>query len=169
MTDGSTEISAPEPLDDRHIVDQFDCGEPSLNEWLHRRARPNQASGASRTFVICRGKRVVGYYALAAGAIASNEAPGRLRRNMPDPIPVIVLGRLAVDRAEQGRRLGSLLLRDAVLRTQRAAESAGIAGILVHAISESAKGFYLRWGFIESPSHPMTLVARIKDLDSTAP
>lgn len=83
---------------------------------------------------------------------------------MPDPIPVVVLGRLAVDRPDQGHHLGSLLLRDAIIRTYQVAQSAGVVGILVHAISEQAKRFYLRWGFIESPSHPMTLVARIKDL-----
>jgi len=166
MTGSESGISAPEPLADTHIVEGFECGEAALDEWLRRRAKPNQVSGASRTFVVCRGARVVGYYALAAGAIASNEAPGRLRRNMPDPIPVIVLGRLAVDRSEQGRRLGSLLLRDAVLRTRQAAQAAGVVGILAHAISEAAKQFYLRWGFVESPSNPLTLVARIKDFES---
>jgi GNAT superfamily N-acetyltransferase len=163
---GDEPLSAPEALADRHVVDKFDSGEPALDDWLRRRAKANQASGASRTFVACRGANVVAYYALAAGAIASSEAPGRLRRNMPDPIPVIVLGRLAVHRAEQGRRLGSLLLRDAVLRTHQAAQAAGIAGILVHAISENAKRFYLRWGFVESPSDPRTLVARMRDLDA---
>ncbi len=162
----SDALSAPEALAEQHIVDAFDSGEKVLDEWLRRRAKPNQISGASRTFVVCRGANVIAYYALAAGAIASNEAPGRPRRNMPDPIPVIVLGRLAVHRAEHGKRLGSLLLRDAVLRTRQAAQAAGIAGILVHAISEEAKRFYLHWGFMECPSNPLTLVVRMSDLDA---
>lgn len=159
-----TPLSAPEPLASHHVTEGFDCGERLLDDWLRRRALPNQVSGASRVFVICRGERVVGYYALAAGAIASNEAPGRLRRNMPDPIPVFVLGRLAVDHVEQGNMLGSLLLRDAILRTRAAAEFGGVAGLLVHALSDQAKQFYARHGFVESPSSPLTLVARLKDL-----
>lgn len=159
-----TPISAPEPLADVHEIDEFCCDEPSLDDWLKRRARANQISGASRTFVATRNSRVIAYYALAAGAIASNKAPTRLRRNMPDPIPVFVLGRLAVDRSEQGKMLGALLLRDAILRSRRAAEFGGVAGVLVHAISEHARQFYLRHGFIECPHHPMTLVARMKDL-----
>lgn len=158
-------LTQPEPLTDAHNLREFDCGEPNLDSWLHRRALANQASGASRTFVVGRGNCVVGYYALAAGGIASTEAPGRLRRNMPDPIPMMVLGRLAIDRREQGRGLGVLLLRDAVARTQRLSLEAGIAGILVHAISEDAKRFYLRWGFVEAPGHPMTLITRLRDLE----
>ena len=158
-------LSAPEPLNDDHLFDDFESGVAVLDDWLRRRARANQQSRASRTFVLCRGRRVVGYYALAAGAIASNEAPGRLRRNMPDPIPMMVLGRLAVDRREQGKGVGALLLRDALARTQRVANEMGMAGVLVHAISEEAKQFYLRWGFVEAPSHPMTLVARLTDLE----
>ena len=164
MSEGDP-LGPPEPLAEAHVVHTFECGTPALDDWLRRRAKGNQASGASRTFVVCRGSTVVAYYALAAGAIAANEAPGRLRRNMPDPIPVIVLGRLAVHLDEQGRELGSLLLRDAVLRTMGVAQSAGVAGILVDAISERAKDFYLRWGFVECPSRPLTLVARMKDLE----
>lgn len=160
----SDDPSAPEALREAHAVNAFDCGEPTLDEWLRRRARVNEASGASRTFALCRDARVIGYYALAAGAIASSEAPGRLRRNMPDPIPVFVLGRLAIDRSEQGRGFGSLLLRDALLRTFEAARSGGVAGILVHAILQAAKGFYLKSGFTESPSNPMVMVARMRDL-----
>ena len=165
MTTGEPPLSAPDPLNEGHILDQFECGEPALDDWLRRRALANQASDASRTFVTCRGARVVGYYALAAGGITSSEAPGRLRRNMPDPIPVMVLGRLAVDRREQGKGLGALLLRDAVERTRRLASEMGMAGIVVHAISAEAKRFYQHWGFVESPLNPMTLVARLKDLE----
>jgi len=166
MTVTPPAFTAPQPLADHHHVEGFDSGEATLDLWIARRAKPNQASGASRTFVVCRADKVIAYYALAAGAIASNDAPGRMRRNMPDPIPVFVIGRLAVDRSEQGKGLGSLLLRDAVLRTRQAAQHGGIAGLLVHAISENAKRFYLQWGFVESPSNPLTLVVKIKDIDA---
>jgi GNAT superfamily N-acetyltransferase len=165
MTPDEPALSPPEALNDSHLLESFESGVPALDDWLRRRALMNQESGASRTFVVCRARRVIGYYALAAGAAASNEAPGRLRRNMPDPIPMMVLGRLAVDRCEQGRGLGALLLRDALARTHRVAQELGIVGVLVHAISEEAKSFYQRWGFVEAPSHPMTLVARLKDFD----
>lgn len=123
----------------------------------------NQASGASRTYAIASGHRVVGYYSLASGAIATRDAPTRLRRNMPDPIPMTVIGRLAVDQGWQGRRLGALLLRDAILRTAQAADIIGVRGVLVHAVSDDAKRFYQRWGFREAPSHPMTLVVALSD------
>ena len=158
----SEAFAEPQPLSDDHVLDPFDSGVPILDEWLRRRARANQVTGATRTFVLCSGPRIVGYYALAAAAIASNEAPGRLRRNMPDPIPMVLLGRLAIDRREQGKKLGTLLLRDALARVQRASHEIGVVGILVHAVSDDAKRFYLR-GFAEAPSHPMTLFARLKD------
>jgi GNAT superfamily N-acetyltransferase len=142
----------------------FDSGVVSLDDWLRRRAMPNQGSGASRTFVACDDDRIAGYYALAAGAIAPDASTGRFRRNMPDPVPVAVLGRLAIDRAYQGRGLGRALFRDAALRVQAAAGSIGIRGMLVHAISEEAKAFYLALGLIESPLEPMTLVATVADL-----
>src|SRR5258708_22226127 len=146
MTPGDPPLSAPAPLSEIHVLEQFECGEPTLDDWMCRRALGNQASGASRTFVTCRGMQVVGYYALAAGAITSHEAPGRLRRNMPDPIPMMVLGRLAIDHREQGKGLGAALLRDAVAPTCRLAQEAGIAGMLVHALSEDAKPVSPRWG-----------------------
>jgi GNAT superfamily N-acetyltransferase len=167
MIPGEPSLVPPETLDDSHVLGSFESGVPALDDWLRRRARMNQQSGASRTFVLCReDRRVIGYYALAAGAIASSEAPGRLRRNMQDPIPMMVLGRLAVDGHEQSKGLGALLLRDALARTLRAAQEIGIVGVLAHAISEEAKTFYQRWGFVEAPSHPMTLVVRLKDLDA---
>src|SRR5690349_25573 len=109
-------LSPPVLLSDDHTLESFSSGELSLDEWLRRRARPNQVSGASRTYVVCEGTRVVGYYALASGAIVQAEAPGRFRRNMPDPIPVVILGRLAVDQSQQGRGLGRALFRDAAQR-----------------------------------------------------
>ncbi|HEY1210298.1 MAG TPA: GNAT family N-acetyltransferase [Terracidiphilus sp.] len=156
-------ISAPEKLTAAHDLSQFQCGEPELDDWLRRRALSNEEHGASRTYVICIGRRVVGYYALAAGAVAHAHAPGRVRRNMPNPVPVMVIGRLASDLGFQGRGIGSALLRDAVLRTAQAAEIAGVRAILVHAISESAKKFYERSGFIASPVDPLTLMITVAE------
>ena len=163
MSAHSYRISAPEKLSPDHDLSQFDCGEPALDDWLKRRALQNEESGASRTYVVCAGKRVVGYYALAVGAVAHSGAPGRIRRNMPDPVPVMVLGRLAVDQTAQGHNSGHGLLRDAILRTIQAAEIAGIRAILVHAISERAKQFYVRSGFTPSPVDPMTLMITVAE------
>lgn len=157
-------LLAPEPLASHHETAAFDSGVPSLDEWLKRRATQNQASGASRTFVVCEGQEVVGYYALASSAVAPSAAPGRFRRNMPDPIPVVVLGRLAVARSHQGRGLGRALFQDAARRVIHAAAAIGIRGLLVHALSEEAKAFYLRLGLDESPLEPMTLMCTIADL-----
>jgi GNAT superfamily N-acetyltransferase len=163
----SVRLSPPEPLDENHNIDAFDCGEPVLDDWLRRRARANQVSGASRTYVVCEGERVVAYYALASGAIAQAGVPGRFRRNMPDPVPVAVLARLAVDRNWQGRGLGRASFRDAVRRVANAAETIGIRGIVVHAISEEARKFYIALGFDPCPVEAMTLVVTLADLRAT--
>ena len=157
-------LTAPEPLSDGHDLAGFDCGQPSLNDWLRRRARANQVAGASRTFVVCDGPQVVGYYALAAGAVNSSSVSGRIRRNMPDPIPVVLLGRLAVDGSYHGQGFGRALFRDAVLRVRNAAESIGVRAILVQAISEDAKKFYLALGFEPSLTDPMMLLVTLADL-----
>jgi GNAT superfamily N-acetyltransferase len=156
-------LRAPEPLTAGLDLTGFTCGEASLDDWLRRRAWANQASGASRTYVTASDAGVVGYYSLASGAVAAAEAPTRLRRNMPDPIPMTVIGRMAIDRRWQGRRLGALLLRDAILRTAQAAAIVGIRGVLVHALSADAKRFYERWGFREVPANPLTLVVSLAD------
>jgi GNAT superfamily N-acetyltransferase len=135
-----------------------------LDTWLTQRALRNQASGASRTFVVCDARRVVAYYALASSAVASDLATGRLRRNMPDPIPVVVLARLAVDRSYQGLGLGRALMQDAGRRVLNAADAIGIRGLLVHALDETAKEFYERLGFDSSPLDPMTLMITLADL-----
>lgn len=159
-------LSAPELLADQHRTASFSCGVPSLDEWLKRRARANQASGASRTYVVCEGERAVGYYALAAGSVDVANVSGRFRRNMPDPVPVVLLGRLAVDVAERGRGLGRLLVRDAGQRVLQAADVVGIRGILVHAISEEARGFYQAVGFEPSPLDAMTLMMTLADVQA---
>jgi GNAT superfamily N-acetyltransferase len=156
-------LSAPEKLNPAHDLSQFESGVPELDDWLRRRALQNEESGASRSYVVCDGREVVGYYALAVGAVAHVNAPGRVRRNMPDPVPVMVIGRLAIVSRLHGRGIGSALLRDAVLRTVQAAEIAGIRAILVHAISANAKRFYERAGFISSPIEPMTLVITVAE------
>jgi GNAT superfamily N-acetyltransferase len=163
MTDGARDISAPEHLTAAHDVSAFDSGVPDLDDWLRKRALANEATGASRTYAVCAGGRVVGYYALASGGVAQAEAPGRVRRNMPDPVPVMILGRLAVDRAWRGRNLGAGLLRDAVIRTLQAAGIGGIRAILVTAISEDARRFYQRRGFAVSPVDPMVLMITVAD------
>jgi GNAT superfamily N-acetyltransferase len=163
VTPGEGLLRAPEPLTDDHLTDAFSSGAPTLDAWLKRKARANQASGASRSYVLCRDERVVGFYALAAGSVRHDLAPRKLRQNMPDPVPVIVLGRLAIDASEQGNGLGRALLRDAVLRITAAAHEVGIAAILVHALNDRAKAFYLEAGFAETAVEPMTLFLRIKD------
>ena len=157
-------LRAPEPLHEAHRTDTFQCGAPSLDVWLQRRAWTNQQSGASRTFVVCRGEQVNGFYALAAGSVDHHQVPGRVRRNMPDPIPVAVLARLAVATAEQGSGLGRALVRDALFRVHAAADEIGIAAVLVHALDDRAKHFYLTCGFTESPVAPLILIARLKDI-----
>jgi GNAT superfamily N-acetyltransferase len=151
-------LSPPEPVAANYALDAFDCGEASLNDWLKRRALKNQASGASRCFVVCERNAVIGFYGLSAGGIHHEGAPNPMRRNMPDPLPVLLLGRLAIDRRYHNEGLGRALLRDAMLRAVRVAGNAGIFTVLVHALSEQAKRFYLSRGFAESPLQPMTLL-----------
>lgn len=156
-------LRPPVPLGEAHQLEEFDCGVDSLNGWLKRRARANQVSGASRTYVVTDEEgRVAGYYCLASGALALAQAPGSVRRNMPDPVPMAILGRLAVDRNWQGHGLGAALLRDAVERTRAASNILGLRGLLVHALSDDAKSFYERYGFVASPERPMLLVMSLR-------
>lgn len=145
-------LAPPEPLIATHRISDFDSRVTALDDWLKRRALANQVSGASRTFVVCEKAYVVGYYALASSAISARGAPGRFRRNMPDPIPVVVLGRLAVARSHQRLGLGRALFQDAARRIMNAADVIGIRGVIIHALSEEAKNFYLRLGLVPPPS-----------------
>jgi len=155
-------LSAPQPLATTHLLDSFSCGETSLDEWLKRRAQANQMSGASRTFVVAdQACGVYGYYAMAAGAVAHQMATSSVRRNMPDPVPVMVLARLAVDHRAQGIKLGAALLQDAVSRAVSVSQNAGVRALLVHALHERARQFYAHYGFQESRQHPMTLMLRL--------
>jgi len=156
-------INPPEKINSSHQVEQFDCGNIQLNNWLKHRAFKNELQGASRTYVVTVENVVVAYYCLANGAIAQTLSTGKVKRNMPDPIPVMIIGRLAVDQNWQGKRIGKALLRNAILRTLQASEIAGIRAILVEAISEEAKQFYEKCGFTVSPIAPMTLMITIND------
>ena len=156
------QLYPPEPFTLSHRADEFECGVAVLDDWLKRQALPNQLSGASRTFVVVdRQAQVRGYYALAAGAVSHQMATGSVRRNMPDPVPVMVLARLAVDRKAQGRQLGGALLQDAVNRAIAVSRDAGVRALLVHALHDRARQFYEHYGFEVSPPHLLTLMLRI--------
>jgi GNAT superfamily N-acetyltransferase len=157
-------LTAPEPLARPHRLDEFRCGEGSLDDWLKRRALKNQEGGASRTYVVRAEGKVVAYSCLAAGSVENTASPSRVRRNMPTDIPVLVIGRLAVHQDWQGRGLGRDLVRDAVLRTVNAAEIVGIRAILVPALSDAARIFCEGCGFRPSPTNPMTLMATLADV-----
>ena len=158
-------LAAPESLNNKHDLSAFACGEPGLNTFLTRRALSNQESGASRTFVLAaKNNRVVAYYSLATGSIEARQATGKVRRNMPDPIPVMVLGRLAVSLEYQNRKLGAWLLKDALLRVLGVAEMVGIRAVLLHAMSDRARAFYLKHGFAASPLDPTTLMIPLIDV-----
>jgi predicted N-acetyltransferase YhbS len=143
-------LSAPAPLASKHQTAEFECGADSLNEWLNRRALKNKYHGGSRTYVACEGNRVVGYYALAAGSIARKGAPGRLKRNMPDPIPALILGRLAIDLQWQRQGIGPGLLRDAIARSINVSKQIGARVLIVHALNGKAEEFYHKYGFVKS-------------------
>jgi GNAT superfamily N-acetyltransferase len=158
----SLQLNAPEPLSASHRLEEFACGETVLDDWLKRRAMANQLNGASRTFVVAdQDSRVCGYYAMAAGAVSHQMATSSVRRKMPDPIPVMVLARLAVDRRAQGMHLGAAMLQDAVNRAVAVSQNAGVRALLVHALNDRAKQFYEHYGFRASPAHPMTLMLRL--------
>jgi GNAT superfamily N-acetyltransferase len=155
-------LTSPVPITINHDLADFDSGEPSLNEWLKKRALKNQAAGFSRCFVLCENNKVIGYYTLSMGAIAREVAPKTMRRNTPDPLPMLLLGRLAIDKKYHNHGLGSALLRDALIRSVSVASQAGVFALFVHALSEEAKRFYLSRGFVESPLQPMTLMMTLE-------
>ena len=160
-------LHAPEPLSPENQVNSFACGEPVLDEWLKRRALGNQTSGASRTFVVTTSqKEVMGYYALAAGAVAHQDATRSIRQNMPDPVPVMVLARLAVDARAQGMKLGAAMLQDALQRCVLVSQNTGVRAMLVHALNDRARQFYEYYGFKASPTHSMTLMLRLNQSSS---
>lgn len=158
------QLSAPGPLTDQHDTAAFSCGTDTLDLWLKRRAWKNQIQGASRTYVLGNERRVLTCYALASGAVTTASATGKFRRNMPDLIPVVVLGRLAVDTLLQGRGVGRALILDAGLRVLQAADAIGVRGLIVQAFSDDAKQFYEKVGFEPSALDPNFLMITLADL-----
>ena len=157
-------LSSPEPLGTEHQLGGFDCGKPSLNDWLLRHARQAQGSGSAKTFVVADEGRVAGYFSLTVGQIDTLETPDRIRKGMGQyPIPVVILARLAVSISDQGLGVGFGLLQDAIRRTMLIAEQAGIRAMLTHPIDEDAAKFYTRFGFIASPLREQQLLLLLKD------
>lgn len=156
--------SAPEPLGPHHRLEGFDCGKPSLNDWLLRHARQAQSSGSAKTFVVGEDERVAGYFSLTVGQVDTLEAPERFRKGMGlYPIPVVILARLAVDQRDRGRGIGTGLLKEAIRRTLMIAEQAGIRALLTHPMNEDAARFYRRFGFEASPLREQQLLLLLKD------
>ena len=158
-------LSPIEPLSSRHGVASFDCGESALDRFLKRYALVNQQAHSAQTYVACRGQDVVGYYTLVAGSAEPREVPARVKRGLArHPVPLLLIARLAVDRAEQGKGLGKALLKDALLRCSNVADIAGIRAVVVHAKSDAARSWYERFDFEHSPTDPYHLFLLMKDL-----
>ena len=152
-------MTAPEPIEEQHDVSRFESGAASLDVWLRRKARLNEAKGGARTYVVCEGDRVIGFYSLAASSVERQRVSSRVGRSMPEPIPVVLLGQLAVDFAYRGRGLGADLLVDAARRALAAADVIGARALVVQALDDQAKGFYERFGFrLFSNREPFMLI-----------
>ncbi len=162
-------ITAPAPLGPDHNLQGFDCGRHTLNDWLQKKAaKAQRVGGSARTYVVCSPEgRVVGYYALAIGSVNREDVPGKVKRNMPNPIPAILIGRLAVDQSCKGEGLGYGLLKDALLRIVAAAEEIGVRAALVHALDEQARTIYVKHGFYESPTNNLTLMVTVEEIQRT--
>jgi len=154
----------PTLLSADHDTDDFDCGDETLDNWLKHLASRNQREGSSRTWVITDGARVVACYASSAAVLARAETTGRAGRNQPDPLPAMLLGRLAVDREHQGRGLAAMLLKHFLLKVLEVAAHTGVRLALVHAANHAAAGFYLHHGFEPSPIDDLTLLLLVKDI-----
>ncbi|MGH8500155.1 MAG: GNAT family N-acetyltransferase, partial [Methylococcales bacterium] len=153
----SGRLTKPERLKPEHDISEFNSGIESLDHWLYFKTLHNDQADASRTYVVCEDNQVIAYYCLSTGSVSRSEAAGTLRRNMPDPLPVMILGRLAVDLAWQRHGIGAALLQDALLRTIQVSDIAGVKALLVHAISDQAATFYQKWGSHPSPINPKIL------------
>ena len=160
-------ISAPQAISATHDLSRFNSIEPTLNSWLQQHSLKNEGQ-SSRTYIVAdndSNNRVIGYYCLSTGAIQHRDSVGAIKRNMPDPIPVCVLGRLAVDRDYTGQGIGSGLLKEAFSKTLIFSKHVGVRALLVHALSDEAKSFYLKYDFRQSPTNNMTFVLYIKDIE----
>lgn len=160
-----SKLGPPLPLSTEHLLTEFSSGESTLDRWLKQRAMRNERSGSSRTYVVSVDNQVIAYYYIATGSISQTIAPSGIRRNSPDPIPIMVLGRLAVDSRWQNKGIGKALLRDAILRTVQVSEIAGVKALLVHALSKSAAEFYEAHGFHQSPNSSGTLFLPLSQVD----
>lgn len=156
-------ITQPAPLQSSHDVSRFDCGKIPLNDWLRNTALRSEGKTARCYVTVLRGN-VVGYYCLAAGAVQHDGAPRKLRQNAPDPVPVVIIGRLAVDKTLQGKGIGRALLKDALLRVTKASELVGARAVLVHAVDQDAVPFYARYGFRSFPKGNQTLFVTIDEI-----
>jgi GNAT superfamily N-acetyltransferase len=161
---GTVKYSPPQRISRQHIIENFDCGETSLNDWLKKRALKNDLADASRTYVVCCEDTVVAYYSLHLGCIQHSEAVRKIKRNMPDPIPTIVLGRLAVDKLHQGKGLARALIKDLFLRAIQVSELAGTKAVLVKALDDKVTAFYQSFGFVQSKSDPLLLMKAIAEI-----
>ena len=161
---GTVKYSPPQRIKSEHIVENFDCGESSLNDWLKKRAIKNDITDASRTYVVCCDKIVVAYYSLHLGCIQHKEALGKIKLNMPEPIPALVLGRLAVDVKHQGKGLARVLIKDMFLRAIQVSDLAGTKAVLVKALNEDVTAFYQSFGFVQSKTNPLLLMKAISEV-----
>jgi GNAT superfamily N-acetyltransferase len=154
-----------ERLNGGHDLTGFDCGNPTLNTWLHKYAWTNQQADSSKTYVALAGDHVAGYYALAAGSVHKHESPERIAKGLANhPIGIVLLARLAIDRGQQGKGLGKALPFDALTRVAEAADIVGVRAVMVHAIDDAARGFYEHFDFEPSPVDPFLLLLLLKDL-----
>jgi predicted N-acetyltransferase YhbS len=165
MTSGglSSGLSPPSPINAGHVTSGFDCGKPMLDDWLKVRALRSEGRSA-RTYVVCAGPDVVGYYCLATGSVRIDELPKKIAGDMPASVPVIILGRLAVDSRYQGLKIGKGLLRDALLRSLQISQQVGCRAVLVHAVDEDAAAFYAAYGFLPFPEGGRTFFMPMKSI-----
>lgn len=155
--------SIPRPIVSQDDLDSFECGEADLNEYLRKRAIANHRGGAGTCYITEKDGRVVGYFVITMGSVQRVDATHRVGNFMPDPVPVVLLARLAVDQKEQGHRLGAQLLRAAIVKSVEVSELIGARAILVHALHDRARTFYQHFGFEASPTDPLHLFLLMKD------
>ena len=160
--------AAPTPIDASHRLDSFACGKAALDDWLKAHALENEGK-ASRTYIVTaesgpEAGNVVAYYTLATGGITRKEIPGKLRHGLPNPVPVLVLGRLAVDHRHARKGIGPAMLRETLSRIIEVSQTAGARALIVHAIDDEAVGFYSKYGFQIFPAGTRTMFLPIETI-----